>query len=112
MKKIWLYRRESTQVGAELVQERFAKLKEFADKNGYEVVGQSFDLSGWRDIQRPGLRKAMEAVESNEADAILVTNFRTLGRDAQTIHKIFADIGRPDSLVSTEGEEKFILGVN
>lgn len=112
MRKVWLYYREFSQMDAGFAQERLVKLKQYAELKGYKVVGQSFDLCDWRETECHGLHEAMEAVKGKSADALLVTNFRTLGRDPWTIHKIYEDLGRPDSLVSTEGEEKFILDVN
>lgn len=105
MKKVWLYHRESTKEAAERAVLCFEQLRKFAEKKGYEVVGQSFDHSGWRDTERRSLRVAEEAVKSKKADAILVINFRVLGRDIQTILEIYQNIGRPGSLLSTEGEE-------
>lgn len=105
MKKVWLYHRESTKEAAERAVLSFEQLRKFAEKKGYEVVGQSFDHSGWPDTERRSLRVAEEAVKSKKADAILVINFRVLGRDEQTILKIYQDIGWPNSLLSTEGEE-------
>lgn len=111
MKKVWLYHRESNEEAAERAELHFEKLRKFAEKNGYEVVGQSFDHCGWRDTERNGLLVAEEAVKNKEADAILVINFRILGRDIQTILEINRSIGRPGSLLSTEGENVSLLAV-
>lgn len=111
MKKVWLYHRESTKEAAERAKLCFEKLRKFAEKNDYEVVGQSFDHCSWRDTERRSLLVAEEAVKNREADAILVINFRVLGRDIQTILEIYQSIGRPESLLSTEGEEVSLLAI-
>lgn len=111
MRKVWLYYRETSQMDAGFAQEYLVKLKQYAELKGYKVVGQSYDLCDWRDTEHHGLHEAMEAVKGKSADALLVTNFRTLGREPWRIHKIYEDLGRQDSVISTEGEEKYLLVV-
>lgn len=83
--KVWLYHRESTRIGAEQKERHFQELREYAQQHGHEVVGQSFDLAPWTDIDRSGLVEAVKAIRNRVAEAIMVIGPSVLARDATTM---------------------------
>lgn len=107
MKKIWLYHRESTEAGAEQVETRFTMLREYAEKSGYEVMGQSFDLCDWRDTERPGLDEAVEAIRSKTADTILCVALNRIARDRNGITAFATRINNPWALQLVDENDNY-----
>ena len=81
--KVWLYCRLSRDEDEEMnsLNKQRRILEDYANQNGYEIVGQSFDdnVSGMT-FQRKGLGELELAVEENRIEAVLVKDLSRLGR--------------------------------
>ena len=81
--KVWLYYRLSRDEDEELnsLSNQRSILVEYAEKNGHEIVGESFDdnVSGMH-FNREGINKIYEQVENNAVEAIIVKDMSRLGR--------------------------------
>jgi len=81
--KVWLYCRLSRDEDEEMnsLNNQRRILEDYANQNGYEIVGQSFDdnVSGMT-FQRRGLGELELAVEENRIEAVLVKDLSRLGR--------------------------------
>ena len=81
--KVWLYCRLSRDEDEEMnsLNNQRRILEDYANQNGYEIVGQSFDdnVSGMT-FQRQGLGELELAVEENRIEAVLVKDLSRLGR--------------------------------
>ena len=81
--RIWLYARLSRDEDAELnsLTNQQNILREYAEKNGYTIVGESSDdnISGMH-FNRPGINEIYDAVEKKLIDAVVVKDLSRLGR--------------------------------
>lgn len=81
--KVWLYARLSRDDDDEMnsLNNQRKIVAEYAKKQGYEVVGESFDdnVSGMT-FDRDGIREIEEQVEKKAIDAVLVKDMSRLGR--------------------------------
>lgn len=81
--KVWLYYRLSRDEDEELnsLSNQRSILVEYAEKNGHEIVGESFDdnVSGMH-FNREGINKIYEQVENDAIEAIIVKDMSRLGR--------------------------------
>lgn len=81
--KVWLYCRLSRDEDEEMnsLNNQRRILEDYANQNGYEIMGQSFDdnVSGMT-FQRQGLGELELAVEENRIEAVLVKDLSRLGR--------------------------------
>ncbi|QCT06272.1 recombinase family protein [Ruminococcus bovis] len=81
--KVWLYYRLSRDEDEELnsLSNQRSILVEYAEKNGYDIVGESFDdnVSGMH-FNREGINKIYEQVENDAIEAIIVKDMSRLGR--------------------------------
>ena len=81
--KVWLYYRLSRDEDEELnsLSNQRSILVEYAEKNGHDIVGESFDdnVSGMH-FNREGINKIYEQVENNAIEAIIVKDMSRLGR--------------------------------
>lgn len=81
--KAWLYYRLSRDEDQEMnsLQNQRQILVDYAEQNGYEIVGESFDdnVSGMT-FDRKGLRELEAAVDKGEIEIVLVKDLSRLGR--------------------------------
>lgn len=81
--KVWLYYRLSRDEDEELnsLSNQRSILVEYAEKNGYNIVGESYDdnVSGMH-FNREGINKIYEQVENDAIEAIIVKDMSRLGR--------------------------------
>lgn len=81
--KVWLYYRLSRDEDEELnsLNNQKSILVEYAERNGHEIVGESFDdnVSGMH-FNREGINKIYEQVENGAIEAIIVKDMSRLGR--------------------------------
>ena len=81
--RAWLYYRLSRDEDEEMnsLQNQRQILADYAEQNGYEVVGESFDdnVSGMT-FNRKGLGQLEAAVDENKIDTVLVKDLSRLGR--------------------------------
>ena len=81
--RVWLYYRLSRDEDEEMtsLQNQRQILADYAEQNGHEIVGESFDdnVSGMT-FQRKGLGELELAVDENRIDAVLVKDLSRLGR--------------------------------
>ena len=81
--RAWLYYRLSRDEDEEMnsLQNQRQILVDYAEQNGYEIVGESFDdnVSGMT-FNRKGLGKLEIAVDEGKIDVVLVKDLSRLGR--------------------------------
>lgn len=83
MKRAWLYFRLSRDEDQEMnsLQNQKQIIVDYAEKNGYEIIGESFDdnVTGMT-FERDGIVKIEEAVDRGLIDTVLVKDMSRLGR--------------------------------
>lgn len=98
--RIWLYARLSRDEDAELnsLTNQQNILREYAEKNGYTIVGESSDdnISGMH-FNRPGINEIYDAVEKKLIDAVVVKDLSRLGRH-RTQTALFIDYLRENDV--------------
>ena len=81
--RVWLYARLSRDDDQDMnsLENQRQLIREYAEKNGYEIVGESFDdnISGMH-FNRPGIEEITSAVEEKRIDAVIVKDMSRLGR--------------------------------
>ena len=98
--RVWLYARLSRDDDDEMnsLNNQRKIVREFAKKQGYEVVGESFDdnVSGMT-FDRNGIREIEKQVEDKAIDAVLVKDMSRLGRH-KTDTAVFIDYLRRNDI--------------
>ena len=98
--KAWLYYRLSRDEDAEMnsLQNQRQILVDYAELNGYEITGESFDdnVSGMT-FERKGLHQIELAVEDGKVDVLLVMDLSRLGRH-RTRTALFIDYLRENNV--------------
>ncbi len=120
--RVWLYGRLSNDdhVMMNSLQNQLAIVREYARKQGHQIVGESYDdnVSGMR-FDRKGLNQVTQAVDAGRIDAVIVKDLSRLGRH-QMQTALFVDYLRQCGVVVisvTEGlntmvdEDDLIIGV-
>lgn len=110
--RAWLYYRLSRDEDEEMnsLQNQRQILVDYAEQNGYEIVGESFDdnVSGMT-FNRKGLGKLEIAVDEGKIDVVLVKDLSRLGRH-RTQTELFIDHLRQNNvkvISATEGIDSF-----
>ena len=120
--RVWLYGRLSNDddVMMNSLENQLEIVREYARKQGYEIVGESYDdnVSGMR-FDRKGLNQVTQAVDAGKIDAVIVKDLSRLGRH-QMQTALFIDYLRQCGVAVisvTEGldtmvdEDELIIGV-
>ena len=120
--RVWLYGRLSNDddVMMNSLENQLEIVREYARKQGYEIVGESYDdnVSGMR-FDRKGLNHVTQAVDAGKIDAVIVKDLSRLGRH-QMQTALFIDYLRQCGVAVisvTEGlntmvdEDELIIGV-
>ena len=98
--RVWLYARLSRDEDDELnsLTNQQNIIREYAEKNNYTVVGESFDdnVSGMH-FNREGINKIYEAVENKLIDAVIVKDMSRFGRH-KTQTALFIDYLRENDV--------------
>ena len=98
--RVWLYARLSRDEDDELnsLTNQQNIIREYAEKNNYTVVGESFDdnVSGMH-FNREGINKIYEVVENKMIDAVIVKDMSRLGRH-KTQTALFIDYLRENDV--------------
>ena len=98
--RVWLYARLSRDEDDELnsLTNQQNIIREYADKNNYTIVGESFDdnVSGMH-FNREGINKIYEVVENKFIDAVIVKDMSRLGRH-KTQTALFIDYLRENDV--------------
>lgn len=98
--RVWLYARLSRDEDDELnsLTNQQNIIREYADKNNYTVIGESFDdnVSGMH-FNREGINKIYEVVENKLIDAVIVKDMSRLGRH-KTQTALFIDYLRENDV--------------
>lgn len=110
--KAWLYYRLSRDEDEEMnnLQNQRQILVDYAEQNGHEIVGESFDnnVSGMT-FNRKGLGELENAVDENKIEVVLVKDLSRLGRH-RTQTELFIDHLRQNNvkvIYVTEGIDSF-----
>ena len=88
-KKAWIYYRVANG-DPEAVENQKRELLNYAENNGYEVIGESYDIGSGNDINREGLNKALTAVN----DTLLIKDISRIGRDMSAIVKVLSILNK------------------
>ena len=98
--RVWLYARLSRDEDSELnsLTNQQNILREYAEKNSYEIAGESADdnISGMH-FNRPGINEIYAAVEEKRIDAVVVKDLSRLGRH-RTQTAMFIDFLRENDV--------------
>jgi site-specific DNA recombinase len=88
---VWGYCRTSGKVnGEESIPKQKMLLKEFADKEGYNIRGFIEDeaKSAYKNIRREGYEELVRLINTDQVNCVLVTFFNRLARRAEDLLKI------------------------
>ena len=109
--RVWLYSRLSRDEDAELnsLTNQQKILLEYAESNGYEIVGESADdnISGMH-FNREGINEIYSAVENKKIDAVIVKDLSRLGRH-RTQTALFIDYLRENDVRVLSVTENLIM---
>lgn len=122
MKRAWLYARRSNDddVTLESIENQLSIAREYCEKHGYKVVGESFDnhVTGMH-FNRGGINQLTAAVEEGLLDAVIVKDLSRLGRH-RTQTALFIDflreygvavISATENLDTMKEEDDLLIGV-
>lgn len=107
--RVWLYARTGSNHRSS-AEQQLEELHEWADCNGYCVVGQSCECSRADSFWRPGLFAMLRAVRRGDVDTIAITRLSRLSRRKRKLSKILAILQLHDvTLVATEMKLRYQL---
>jgi len=92
--RVALYARVSTSNGHQDPEMQLAELREYADRRGWEIVGEYTDqgVSGSKD-SRPELNRLMADAHRRRFDVVLVWKIDRFGRSLKHLVNALADLG-------------------
>ena len=91
--RAWIYVRVGNDVAeGDPIGQQAALLTGYAEKHDIDVVGWSFDKCHGVDLDRDGLGKAVRAIESQRANAILVTKADRISRETKELADFYLKI--------------------
>lgn len=79
MKKCWLYARTANKDDIALAFQ-IEKLSDYANKNNLVIAGITAESVTGLSCNRVGLKETLQAIRSNQADTVLVTDLSRIGR--------------------------------
>lgn len=79
MKKCWLYARTANKNDIALAFQ-IEKLSDYANKNNLVIAGITAESVAGLNCNRVGLKETLQAIRSNRADTVLVTDLSRIGR--------------------------------
>lgn len=107
--RVWLYARTSRK-DHDAVDWQLSELADWAEQDGYRVVGRSYDFASPKAIWRSGLSAMLHAVRRGEVDAVAVTWISSLGRTRKKLIKILATLQKHNvALITTEENLRYQL---
>lgn len=77
--RVWLYARTGSGHRS-VAEQQLAELREWANCNGYCIVGQSCECAQANSLWRPGLHSMLWAVRGSDVDAVAVTRLSRFAR--------------------------------
>jgi len=81
-KRAWIYCRiDAPEDTHGVLKGQKRELMDYAEQMGFIVVGESVDIGGGLDSDRPGLAEVMKATDDGRMDVLLVKKVDRLGRD-------------------------------
>lgn len=87
-KRAWLYSRVDTG-NLSLIKDQKKELAVYAERMGYEVVGESHDIGSGLSYNRDGITEVSDAAASGRMDTVFIKAFSCFGRDTyQTLKYI------------------------
>jgi len=94
LSRVALYARVSTSNGHQDPEMQLAELREYADRRGWEIVGEYTDqgVSGSKE-SRPELNRLMTDAHRRRFDAVLVWKIDRFGRSLKHLVNALADLG-------------------
>lgn len=107
--KIWAYARSSSSKPSVIIRQMEGLLAE-AEQMNWNVVGTSQDMSTGRTLDRMGLHEMARAVRQGTANAVLVEDVDTLGRDRFITLRILEFLQDHDAvLICTQTDVRYEL---
>ena len=107
--RVWLYARTGSGHRS-VADQQLAELREWADCNGYCVVGQSCECTKANSFWRPGLFSMLWAVRRGDVDTIAITRLSRLSRRERKLSKILAILQLHDvTLIAIEMNLRYQL---
>jgi len=83
-KRTWIYSRTAYPDDHTLVRQQ-ADLMDYAEEQGFEVVGCTAEHASGLDTSRKGLREVFDAVDAGKVDLLLVKDVSRLGRNVMAV---------------------------
>lgn len=86
--KVALYLRVANGSQNEVLSAQEFYLRDWANKQGYEVTSALHDMAPGASLERPGLQTLLSALDSKQFDAVLVKGAERLARNLQLVPKL------------------------
>lgn len=98
--RVWLYAHTGSGHRS-VAEQQLAELREWANCNGYCIVGQSCECTKDNSFWRPGLFSMLRAVRRGDVDAVAVTRLSRFARKRSKLCKILAELQASDVMLIT-----------
>ena len=107
--RVWLYARTGSRHRS-AAEQQLDELREWANCNGYCIVGQSCECTKDNSFWRPGLFSMLRAVRRGDVDAVAVTRLSRFARKRSKLCKILAELQASDvTLITTDVSLRYQL---
>jgi len=83
--RVAIYARVSTDDRGQDPETQLRLLREYADRRGFEVMGEFVDHASGRSEERPNYRRMLGAVRKRELDVVLVWRYDRFARSTQAL---------------------------
>ncbi|OUO38209.1 recombinase family protein [Flavonifractor sp. An306] len=108
--KAALYLRVANDDQNEAISAQELYLRDWANKQGYEVTSAFHDMAPGTSLERPGLQTLLSALDSKQFDAVLVKGADRLLRNLQLVPKLADTFQRAGVRVISPSEPDDVFG--
>ena len=108
--KAALYLRVANDDQNEAISAQELYLRDWANKQGYEVTSPFHDMAPGTSLERPGLQTLLSALDSKQFDAVLVKGADRLLRKLQLVPKLADTFQRAGVRVISPSEPDDVFG--
>lgn len=108
--KASLYLRVANDDQNEAISAQELYLRDWANKQGYEVTSAFHDMAPGTSLERPGLQTLLSALDSKQFDAVLVKGADRLIRNLQLVPKLADTFQRAGVRVISPSEPDDVFG--
>lgn len=107
--RVWLYARTGSRHRS-AAEQQLDELREWANCNGYCIVGQSCECTKDNSFWRPGLFSMLRAVRRGNVDAVAVTRLSRFARKRSKLCKILVELQASNvTLITTDVSLRYQL---